>query len=43
VITRSDDTLVSGSTEHALVDDAGRVRRIPAADRTALAALVAPR
>ena len=41
-ISRDGETLVSGTTEHALVDGAGRPRRIPRLHREALAGLVAP-
>ncbi len=41
-IRRGADLLVSGATEHALVDDDGRPRRIPRDRRAELAALVAP-
>lgn len=41
-ITRGETALVSGITEHALVDNDGRPRRIPMAAREQLAALVAP-
>jgi acyl-CoA thioester hydrolase len=36
------ETLVSGTTEHAMVDDDGRLRRIPADLRKEMAALAAP-
>lgn len=42
VIRRGDTVLVSGDTEHALVDDEGRPRRIPRGQRDELAGLVAP-
>ena len=35
-VRRNGAELVSGSTEHAAVDEAGRVRRIPRDDRAAL-------
>jgi len=41
-VCRGDDLLVSGSTEHAAVNDEGRVRRIPRERRRELAAHVAP-
>jgi acyl-CoA thioester hydrolase len=42
VIARGDEVLVSGGTEHALVDEQGRPRRIPKPHRAELAGLVAP-
>ena len=42
-ITRGDELLVHGSTEHAAVDEAGRVRRIPRAYRADLGSLVGPK
>jgi acyl-CoA thioester hydrolase len=42
VIIRGDELLVSGSTEHAIVDDQGRLRRIPKPLRAELVGLVAP-
>ena len=36
------ETLVTGTTEHAMVDDNGRLRRIPRELRQEMAALVAP-
>jgi len=36
------ETIVSGATEHAMVDDEGRPRRIPKELRLEMAALVAP-
>jgi len=36
-IERDGDTLVTGATEHAAVNDEGRVRRIPKEDRARLA------
>jgi acyl-CoA thioester hydrolase len=36
-IQRGDDILVTGATEHAAVNDEGRVRRIPKDDRVRLA------
>ena len=41
-VARGDELLATASTEHACVDDGGRPRRIPRAEREALAALVAP-
>ena len=41
VITRGDEALVSGGTDHALVDEQGRPRRIPKPQRAELAGLVA--
>lgn len=41
-ITRGEEVIVIGSTEHASVDDDGRVRRIPKDQREELARLVAP-
>jgi acyl-CoA thioester hydrolase len=41
-IRRGETLLVSGRTEHAAVDEAGRVRRIPRADRERLAAHALP-
>ncbi len=38
-IERAGQLLVSGRTEHASVDDAGRVRRIPRPDRERMSAL----
>jgi acyl-CoA thioester hydrolase len=38
-IARQSELLVTGRTEHASVDDEGRVRRIPRADRARMAAL----
>jgi acyl-CoA thioester hydrolase len=40
-ITRGDDLIASGATEHAAVDSQGRVRRIPKANRERLAASAA--
>ena len=37
-VERDDETLVIGRSEHACVDDSGRVRRIPADRRRALQA-----
>ena len=42
VLERGDELLVSGSTEHAIVDDQGRLRRIPKPLRAELVSLVAP-
>jgi len=41
-IARGDELLVSGSTEHVLVDEKGRPRRLPKLHRAELAGLVAP-
>jgi len=41
-IARGDELLVSGSTEHVLVDEKGRPRRLPKLQRAELAGLVAP-
>jgi acyl-CoA thioester hydrolase len=40
-IAREGVRIASGETEHASIDDAGRVRRIPRADRTRLLGLAA--
>jgi len=39
-ISRADELLVTGATEHAVVDDDGRLRRIPRERRDELARLV---
>ena len=42
VLASDGETVVTGVTEHAMVDDAGRPRRIPRELREEMAALVAP-
>jgi len=42
-VHRGDELLVSGFTEHAALDDDGRVRRIPREQRSALADHAAPK
>lgn len=41
-LATSGETVATGSTEHAMVDDDGRLRRIPGELRQEMAALVAP-
>jgi acyl-CoA thioester hydrolase len=41
-VERGGALLASAATEHAMVDDSGRPVRMPAAERAALAALMAP-
>lgn len=41
-VHREEQLLVTGRTEHACVDDSGRVRRIPAERRAGLRALLPP-
>jgi len=41
-VTRGDEVVACGETEHAAVDGEGRLRRIPKTDRERLARKVAP-